>query len=123
MGKTKVIYSKSDNLDTMREKLILLIGRQVISTKNERESYKIFDVGEVKETVMGKGVCKVGSTIQVYPMWGFYYTYGQDNGTGKRWSRKDLLMIHRESDYKSDIMKNPIIIDKHHSFIFINKPS
>jgi hypothetical protein len=123
MVTTKVTCDKSDNLDTIREKLISLIGKQVLSTESQRKSYKIFDVGEVEETVIGKGVCKAGSTIQVYPMWGFYYIYGQDNGNGKRWNRKDLLMIQKESDYKSDIMKNTIIIDEHHPFIFINKNS
>jgi hypothetical protein len=113
----KVIWEKQDTFDTIRKKLIALEGRQVLNKDKDGEPFTIFDVGEVEQMNLEHWL---GDDYELVPMWGFPCEYGQEDSLGNRWCRDYNIMIPRESDYESDVKKNPIVIDDWNPFIFYN---
>jgi hypothetical protein len=121
----KFIWTKYDTFNTIHKRLLLLEGGFVLSTDKNEKEFKIFSVGDIKEThIVGlvgfnqlsdTTICSIEKRID---MWGFEVDYGVEDDKGNRISKIYRFTIPRNSTYEEDVELNRIMFDENHPFIF-----
>lgn len=119
---------KTDNLISIQKKLKCLIGKKVESKFNIECPLIIFECGEIEEMEIdafnGIGFPEfnyngeLNYKIKVIPMWGFATKYGLVDLNGCTLSKNYKFMIPREGVLNSDLIKNKIMYDVNHPFVF-----
>lgn len=110
MESVKVYWEKEDRFNTIREKLIQLIGKQVAN--REGSASTIWSVGDV---VAGAQHCLFDKTFYY---WGFSVEYGQEDSKLNRWTETYEFRILRTGNYEYDLREGGYMVDKNHPFIF-----
>ncbi len=137
MEPVKIIWTKDDTFDTMRNKLLELVDKAVVSKDGRSKFYTIFSVGKIEAdflTGLGPGFTKFLKGDDKYAFrdgtynfdgeskvntWSFTTEYGVEDSIGNRMTIRYKLFIPRETDvYKDDLMVNNICVDENHPFIF-----
>lgn len=131
----KFIWGREDTFETIRERLINLIGQEVINNKNGCTAFtifKVFDVykshwvnylkslvkfteGDVKYST-SRGDFNFGDSERI-PNWSFNVHYGVTDARGFTMSNSYTFSIPRGEDYKQDIEKCRIVKDDNHPFV------
>ncbi len=133
---TKIIWTRSDNFQTMREKLIAHVGEKVIGAGNEKgKEVTIFSVSEIEQVELPdylsnfvefmdgnkEYALKDGGfnfkTSKSTPMWAYTVCYGQEYGENII-SRDYTFMLPRKVDYLQDVKDCQIFMDREHPFIY-----
>jgi len=136
METIRFIWQKQDTFLHIREKLISLIGKELIQRQNENLPITIFSVGEIKEDIIyciGAGFFKFldgdfeyqdgngGYNFKgsgEFPVWSYSVTYGRVDKNGCTLSQVYKFSIPRTDNYNKDIEKCTIFFDENHPFVF-----